>query len=280
MPPWAFALASLGYRMTRQVAGEFVYRLVLVVPRRETAALWVALGGLLGALEASEAPPPQSGARAWLLPARQKTRFRPGRFLEVGKYGWCVQLDKGGLKECGPRDSVFIVEREPTLEKVRFAQQLVAFARGIGVDFRADQCLTAEEAVVVAGSKKQLGDLLERLEIQGLRLEDLLLWETGAGRTFRLTRMVGDASEITDKARLLVVDGCRDFGILEDDALLESSHPAIVLMTEDEWYAAQQIDPNRIRQTFENWGGSRSEWPSELPQPGLGGLIFKKAASR
>lgn len=281
MPAWAFALVSLGYSLGRRDTGDFACRVVVVVPCRETATLWLALGGLLGGLEASCASDPEEGAKAWLMPRGQQKRFRPGKFLKVDDYGlWQVQLDKDASTESGPRDSIFFVESAPTIKGAKSVQWLVELAHAIGVRIRADQCLAAEEAVLVAGSALHLGDVLERTEIKGRTLKELLLWGTGASRTFCLTRLVGDASEISDNSRLLAVDGYKDFEILEHDALQDSMLPAVVVLTEDEWYFAQRTDSDRVRNALSNWGGSRCEWPVGLPQPGLGGLIYRKKRAR
>lgn len=280
---WIGALIALGRQLVVAAAkrGAVLYRLALVVPRRRSASHWLALGGLLGALETAGSVQPSIGDRVWLFPRPNRHRFRPGKYLGIdcvagGLHKVCLGV---GDIEMVRREQVLFVNDTPTLERATSARRLAEFGYTLDVPLNVESCLDAEAAIALAGSISEIESIARSISFGDCDLADLLL--LGLGRTFTLTRMVKDAGDISERVRLLVVDGPAKFAILEDWELSASKAPAVIVLSEEEWCQVHALDEQRVANAFENWGGRRcDDWPAGFPRPGLGAVIYSRSCAQ
>lgn len=111
-------------------------------------------------------------------------------------------------------------------------------------------------------------------------MEELLLLSRAGAGGFSMTRLVDDTGEIGSNARLLVIDGPSRLHLIEDVRTSTTMLPAVVVLSEEEWFQALAADSSRIQNAFVNWGGERHEWPEDLPKIGLGGVLYRKCLAR
>ncbi|MBN8428100.1 MAG: hypothetical protein J0L65_11590 [Xanthomonadales bacterium] len=145
------------------------------------------------------------------------------------------------------------------------------------MDVPAGRCLEAESSVYIGGSVLATKERASGVKLNGYSMEQLLVLSSVDVDQFAMTRVVNDAEEIGSNARFLVIDGPARLHLLEDGRTSASMLPAVVVLSEEEWFQAQAADSSRIRNAFENWAGQRCGWPDDLPKIGLGGVLYSKS---
>lgn len=83
VPEWASILAGIGYWHVRTGIEGHHHRSVLLVPVRNTAMIWVALGGLIASVQTSRQKSVEVGDTVWFPPRPCRTRFTKGKVLEL-----------------------------------------------------------------------------------------------------------------------------------------------------------------------------------------------------
>lgn len=278
VPCWVKSLAAFGRWLVVQSDTGVAWRAALVVPSRSSSALWLSLGGLFGVLELPASREVVPGATVWLMPNRGRQRFRQG-VLEDVRHGlhW-IRLNN--VLEGQPRSALFFVQGTPTLERCRAASATEDLAGRLGRQIAPGRCLEAESSVLVGGGIHAVQSAASSLRLGERSMEELLLLSRAGAGGFSMTRLVDDTGEIGSNARLLVIDGPSRLHLIEDVRTSTTMLPAVVVLSEEEWFQALAADSSRIQNAFVNWGGERHEWPEDLPKIGLGGVLYRKCLAR
>lgn len=285
IPEWASRLAGLGHWMVASAARGRSHRSVVIVPIRNTAAIWVALGALMAGLANSEARSIRAGDTVWFPPLPRKTRFSEGQIGspaqdEAGRFR--IERSRGrsnSWTEFRDRQDFFAVKSPPSLDAARAAQNAALAARQLGIQCGPDPCLMLEDGFQIAGGKEQIRSAAGQIELGGVSLANLLMLEDGNG--FSMCRLLGGRrAKPSGKARLVIIDGPESLGILEDESFKTADSPAVAILTPDEWLSGQP-DSDRIANALGDWRGEYcAQWPRELEMPGLGCLLFRRDHSR
>lgn len=285
IPEWASRLAGLGHWMVTSGANGRFHRSVVIVPIRNTAAIWVALGALMAGLASSKVQSIKTGQTVWFPPLPRKTKFGEGKVGspaqdEDGRFR--IERSRGrnnSWTEFCDRHGFFAVENPPSLEAARSAEKAAFVARQLGIQCGPDPCLMLEDAVQIAGGKEQVQFAASQIELGGVTLAQLMMLEDG-GRFSMCRALGGRRAKPDDKARLVIMDGPGGLGILEDESFKAADTPAVAILTPDEWFSAQP-DSDRIANALGDWRGEYcAQWPRELEMPGLGCLLYRKDSSQ
>jgi len=274
-PAWVKSLVCFGQWIVTQSSENVSWRAALILPVRKSSALWVSLGALLRVLQEGASRDIQRGATVWLPPKPGRQRFREGTLDRIEDGLHWIALSDGC--EAHRRSDVLLVQSRPTLERARAAGATEALARQLGMDVPAGRCLEAESSVYIGGSVLATKERASGVKLNGYSMEQLLVLSSVDVDQFAMTRVVNDAEEIGSNARFLVIDGPARLHLLEDGRTSASMLPAVVVLSEEEWFQAQAADSSRIRNAFENWAGQRCGWPDDLPKIGLGGVLYSKS---
>lgn len=273
-PDWVKELVCFGQWIVAQSSENVSWRAALVLPVRKSSALWISLGGILGVLQDGAPRQAQCGAKVWLLPKPGRKWFREGMLDRIeGGFHW-ISLNDGC--EGRRRSEVFFVQSRPTLEQAKAADATEALARQLGMDIPPGRCLEAESSIFIGGSKHATKELASVVKLNGHSIEQLLLLSSVDVDRFSMTRVVNETEEVGSNARLLIIDGPSKLHLLEDVRASSGMLPAVVVLSEEEWFQAQAADSSRIQNAFVNWAGERHDWPDGLPKVGLGGVVYTK----
>jgi len=282
VPDWASGLAAHGHDLVRTAVAGDCYRSVVIVPTRNSTAIWVTLGALIASLASSKPKDVVAGDTVWFPPSANQTRFRSG---VVGNpirddYG-LFRVDrterKGStcLHSCR-RDAFFAVDQKPNLDSARSAERMATFARHLGIECGPDECLMLEDAIQIAGNEQQIKDTAGLISSSQGTLADIAMLDARSG--FSMCRHLGERkARPSDKAKLVIIDGPGGLAVLESGDFLREDTPAVVILTPDEWISGQP-DPDRITNALEDWGESCDTWPPEFGMPGIGRLAYRKGA--
>jgi hypothetical protein len=255
MPAWAKALFNLGYLAETSMRRGAAMRLVVVIPDREYASLFVALGGLYASLRAEQAPAVKAGDRVvWMDDAsirkkKDAQEYRRQRMLKMGLDEPNVRRIKlpsgiisGETYEFGPSPMMKIPSIKGNDIEYRRPEDLVvtngnifldSFSEAkkslgvwslLGLDLGMTDLLAGSGRILIAGVRNQIIRQSFQLGLRGAAsfspFNDLLCMQDFNGSSF-LTAVASayelNSRSLEDVSGLIILDGQQASHLLQND---------------------------------------------------------------